>query len=76
MMTSDRTNDKPLRIALREIMPILLLLAATQPSVTTVTVLWFDGAGLKRVLLSWHLLGGPLFLTIHSHPHSCTENRR
>src|ERR1022692_528433 len=76
MMTSDRTNDKLLRIALREIMPISLLLPATQPSVTNVTVLWFDGAGLKRALLSWRPLGVPLFLTIHSHPHSCTENRR
>jgi hypothetical protein len=76
MTTSDRTNDKPLCIALREIMPISLLLPATQPSVTSVTVLWFDGAGLKMVLLSWRPLGVPLFLTIHSHPHSCTENRR
>ena len=50
-MTSDSTNDKLLRIALREIMPILLLLPATQPSVTNVTALWFDGAGLKMVPL-------------------------
>jgi hypothetical protein len=50
-MTSDSTNDQLLRIALREIMPILLLLPATQPSVTNVTVLWFDGAGLKMVPL-------------------------
>ena len=76
MMTSDRTNDKLLRIALREIMPNSLLLAATQPSVTSVTVLWFDGTEVKRVLLSWRLLGVPLFLTIHSYPQSCTENRR
>ena len=76
MMTSDSTNDKPLRIALREIMPISLLLPATQPSVTSVTAHWFDGAGLKRVLVSGRPLGGPLFLTIHSHPHSCTENGR
>ena len=75
-MTSDSTNDKLLRIALREIMPISLLLPATQPSVTNVTALWFDGAGLKMVPLRWRLLGGPLFLTIHSYPHSCTENRR
>ena len=75
-MTNDSTNDKLLRIALREIMPISLLLPATQPSVTNVTVLWFDGAGPKRALLSWRPLGVPLFLTIHSHPHSCTENRR
>jgi hypothetical protein len=75
-MTNDSTNDKLLRIALREIMPILLLLPATQPSVTNVTALWFDGAGLKMVPLRWRLLGGPLFLTIHSHPQSCTENRR
>jgi hypothetical protein len=38
-MTSDSTNDKLLRIALREIMPILLLLPATQTSVTNVTAL-------------------------------------
>lgn len=50
-MTSDSTNDKLLRIALREIMPILLWLPATQPSVTNVTALWFDGAGLKMVPL-------------------------
>jgi len=50
-MTSDSTNDKLLRIALREIMPISLLLPATQPSVTNVTALWFDGAGLKMVPL-------------------------
>ena len=75
-MTSDSTNDQLLRIVLREIMPISLLLPATQPSVTSVTVLWFDGAGPKRALLSWRPLGVPLFLTIHSHPHSCTENGR
>jgi|ERR1035438_1765266 hypothetical protein len=75
-MTNDSTNDKLLRIALREIMPNSLLLLATQPSVTGVTARWFDGAGVKRVLLSGCPLGGPLFLTIHSHPHSCTENRR
>src|ERR1019366_2646690 len=75
-MTSDSTNDKLLRIALREIMPISLLLPATQPSVTSVTALWFDGAGLKMVPLRWRPLGGPLFLTIHSRPHSCTENGR
>ncbi len=73
-MTNDSTNDQLLRIALREIMPISLLLPATQPSVTNVTALWFDEAGLKRVLASWRPLGVPLFLTIHSHPHSCTEN--
>lgn len=49
-MTNDSTNDKLLRIALREIMPISLLLAATQPSVTSVTALWFDGAGVKGVM--------------------------
>jgi hypothetical protein len=75
-MTNDSTNDKLLRIALREIMPISLLLAATQPSVTSVTTLWFDGAGVKRVMPIQRPFGVPLFLTIHSRPHSCTENRR
>lgn len=53
-MTSDSTNDKLLRIALRDIMPVSLSLLATQPSVTKITALWFDGAGRKMVL---HWLG-------------------
>ena len=51
MMTSDSTNDQLLRIALRETMPTSLLPAATQPSVTGVTVLWFDGAGVNMVVV-------------------------
>src|SRR5664279_5321187 len=48
-MTSDSTNDKLLLIALREIMPISLSLLATQPSVTWITALWFDGPRPKMV---------------------------
>jgi hypothetical protein len=48
-MTNDSTNDKLLLIALREIMPISLSLLATQPSVTKITALWFDGPRPKMV---------------------------
>ena len=61
MMTSHRTNDKLLRIALREIMPISLLLPATQPSVTNVTVLWFDGAGAEKGATELAPVGRPAF---------------
>jgi hypothetical protein len=58
-MASDSTNDKLLRIALREIMPIRLLLLAYRSSVTWITALGFDVArpemvsyseGLKKAL--------------------------
>ena len=49
-MTSDSTNDKLLRIALREIMPISLLLVTHQPSVIRITAPWFDGERVKMVL--------------------------
>jgi hypothetical protein len=52
-MASDSTNDKLLRIALREIMPISLLLRSHEQSVMTVTVLRFDVARWKT------MSGGP-----------------